>query len=418
MLEIECFGRLVTMSEINKLNARLGNADRCVMCGLCLPHCPTFNIKRNEADSPRGRLLLMRALAERQLEADQTMQAHFESCLHCLQCERVCPAQVPYGRLIDTAKQLLRTQHHARALPWWLRGLVTYDRFRRWATSLVACYQQSGLQAWLRRVSLFRRLRLARWDAMLPSPSALLQPTTDQTIPQAPDKEVVLLSGCIASVCDSNTLEASRGLLVAAGFGVRVHSGCCGALHQHSGSPEQAQTVLNKTAQAFGAKQPIVTCASGCAVQLQQYAGDSAARHWDIHAFLLKHAHQLRFKALAETVALHTPCTMRNILKQEALPRRLLERIPHLSVVPLATQQACCGAAGLHILHQQAQGQALADDTIAAMREIGRETGAKRLLTSNIGCAMHLRRAAFEHKLEIEVSHPALLLYQQLFVRR
>lgn len=391
-----------------KLEKALADAERCVMCGLCLPHCPTFNVTRNEGESPRGRLLLMRALAGQQIEADGTMQMHFESCLHCMQCERVCPAQVPYGKLIDSAKQLLRRRGQATILPWWLVQLIASHRLRNWFARLVILYQRCGLQAWLRNTALFNRLSIANWEAMLPSSTIKPKPKTNATAQH--NKAVWLFGGCIAPLCDRNTLQATQGLLETAGFEVRVASGCCGAIYQHSGHSERAQALMLNNIKAFNNQMPIVTCATGCAAQLQQYGAELTSRHLDIHAFLLKHAPKLRFNALSETVALHTPCTMRNVLQQQAFPQRLLERIPHLTVTPLTTPSVCCGAAGVHILQQQAQGRALANDTIHAMKEIG----AKRLLTSNVGCAMHLRRAVFEQQLDIEVLHPAVLLYRQL----
>ena len=392
-------------------NKLLADSDRCVMCGLCLPHCPTFNIEHNEADSPRGRILLAKALAQQQLNADQSVRIHLESCLHCLHCERVCPAKVPFGELIDDAKHYLYQKKQITPLPLWLKLVIASRKLRFLFALFVRLYQRSGIQSWLRQQDFFKRLAIASWDAMLARqhyiPVAKSFPEIDSG-----HKTVALFSGCVASISDQDTLKATKQLLMAAGFKVQSNKAqhCCGAIHQHTGNSECAQRLMLKNAQAFKTDIPIVSCASGCGSQLQQYDNEISTRHYDIHAFLSKYAKNLTFRELPKTVALHTPCSMQNILQQQEMPEKLLSRIPKLVVIPLKPKAACCGAAGIHILQQQTQGDALADDTIDAMKK----THAEILLTSNVGCAMHLRRRIWSRGISYEVMHPAPLLYKQL----
>ena len=395
-----------------KLRAKIiADSDRCVMCGLCLPHCPTFNIERNEADSPRGRILLAKAVAKKQLKADEGTRTHLESCLHCLHCERVCPAKVPYGELIDSAKNYLHQERQTTPLPLWLKLIIVSRRLRFLFALFTKLYQYSGIQARLRRWNLFKRSTVASWDAMLAKryympgvkPHSAINPKY---------KAVALFTGCVATVSDQNTLKATQRLLAAAGFKVQSNKRqhCCGAIHQHIGDSEYAQHLMIKNSATFKSDIPIVSCASGCGGRLQQYDNEISTRHYDIHAFLAEHTKHLAFRELSETVALHTPCSMQNILKQQEMPKQLLSLIPNLSVVSLKPQITCCGAAGIQILQHQAQGNALADDTIDAMKK----TNANILLTSNVGCAMHLRRRIWQRKLKYEVMHPVLLLYKQL----
>ena len=395
-----------------KLRAKIiADSDRCVMCGLCLPHCPTFNIERNEADSPRGRILLAKAIAKKQLKADEDARMHLESCLHCLHCEQVCPAKVPYGELIDSAKHHLHQERQTTPLPLWLK-LIIGSRWLRFLFALfVKLYQYSGLQTWLRKSDLFKRSTVASWDAMLARrhhmPAAKLRPAINPK-----PKTIALFTGCVATISDQNTLKATRKLLTAAGIKVQSNNQqhCCGAIHQHIGDSEYAQRLMQKNSAAFKPDIPIVSCASGCGGRLQQYDNELSTRHYDIHAFLAEHSQHLAFRGLSETVALHTPCSMQNILKQQKMPKRLLSLIPNLSVVPLTPEKTCCGAAGIQILQHQTQGNVLADDTIDAMKK----TNANILLTSNVGCAMHLRRRIWQRELNYEVMHPVLLLYKQL----
>ncbi len=389
----------------------IADSDRCVMCGLCLPHCPTFNIEHNEADSPRGRILLAKAIAKQQLKADEDACTHLETCLHCLHCERVCPAKVPYGELIDNIKHYLHQEQQTTPLPLWLKLVIISRQLRFLFSLFIKLYQYSGIQAMLRRWNLFKRSTAASWDAMLAKRYHMSAVKPHPTI-HSEYKNVALFTGCVATISDQNTLKATRELLTAAGFKVQSNDRqyCCGAIHQHIGDSEYARRLMLKNSAAFKPNIPIVSCASGCGGQLQQYDNEISTRHYDIHAFLTEHAKHLVFRELSETVALHTPCSMQNILKQQEMPKQLLSLIPNLSVVSLKPQTTCCGAAGIQILQHPAQGNALADDTIDAMKK----TNADILLTSNVGCAMHLRRRIWHRKLKYEVMHPVLLLYKQL----
>ena len=399
-----------------KLRATIiADSDRCVMCGLCLPHCPTFSIEHNEADSPRGRILLAKAIAKQQLKPDEGARTHLESCLHCLHCERVCPAKVPYGKLIDNAKHYLYQERQTTPLPLWLKLIIASHRLRFLFALFIKLYQYSGTQTMMRRWRLFKRSTSASWDAMLAKRYHI--PTVEPHPTIHPEHKIVaLFTGCIATISDQNTLKAARKLLKAAGFKVQSNNRqhCCGAIHQHVGDAKYAQCLMLKNSEVFKSDIPFVSCASGCGGQLQQYDNEISTRHYDIHTFLVEHAKHLVFRELSETIALHTPCSMQNILGQHEMPKQILSLIPNLSIVSLEPKTTCCGAAGIQILQKQAQGNALADDIINAMKKVNTNT----LLTSNVGCAMHLRRRIWQRKLKYEVMHPVVLLHKQLQVTK
>jgi glycolate oxidase iron-sulfur subunit len=117
----------------------LADADRCVKCALCLPHCPTYRDSLDENESPRGRIALMQAAAREELAVDTRLAGHLNRCLGCRNCEPVCPADVPYGRLLDAGRAILQD---TRRIP----------RRDRWAAAIMARPRLLGLLAALGRI--------------------------------------------------------------------------------------------------------------------------------------------------------------------------------------------------------------------------------------------------------------------------
>ena len=394
------------------------DADRCVMCGLCLPHCPTYGATRNEADSPRGRIALIAALAQSKLRADAVLTAHLDQCLHCLRCQRACPAEVAYAGLIDGAKELLRDEGALAEPPLWLRWVVAHAALRRTLAWAVRVWQRSGLQGWLRRRQWWHETRLGRFEAMLPrawprmqAPRQTLRQTQMQASRGGEARSAHLFTGCVAEISDQETLKAAQRLLRAAGFAVRIPQGqgCCGALDQHSGNPHRARQYVERNRAAFGGTAPVISCATGCGAQWRRHGGDTAARHRDILEFLAEHGAALAFEPLPQKAALHVPCTQHDV-GGPAAAKRLLARVPALALTELPDHGGCCGAAGLHLLRQPEMGARLIADKIDALEAMNVNT----LLTTNVGCAMHFRRALRERGLDVAVMHPAALLCRQL----
>ncbi len=148
-------------------------ADRCVLCGLCLPSCPTYLKTEDENESPRGRIALMRAMASNEIPVNAKLQAHLDLCLACRACENVCPSLVEYGALIEAGHALLTSRHHKPTLPrllgsFALSYLVERPRNLRALARLLRLYQRSGLQRLVRATGGLGFTGLARLDAALP----------------------------------------------------------------------------------------------------------------------------------------------------------------------------------------------------------------------------------------------------------
>ena len=413
----------------------LKQTDRCVMCGLCLPHCPTYRETQDEGDSPRGRIALMQSLDRNELDASSPRLAfHLDRCLECRACEAMCPSGVPFGALMDAARARIeptrprtRAQRLSRRLA--MDVLVPDKRALRLTGRLLRLYQRSGLRYLARTTGLLRAAGLTRADTALPEltgPGRWLR----YYPPSAPQRgTVALFTGCVAELADTQTLQASINVLNRLGFGVHVPRGqvCCGAIHQHNGEPERAAELAQRNIDAFAAVEPdaILTTASGCGAMLKEYGtlnhppreGDAkatafGARVQDINSFLDARdwAGTVRLAPLRARVAVHLPCSLRNVLKQPDAPNKLLSRIPQIELIPLTDHDRCCGAAGSYVLTQPDMADRLREPHIAAIR-------AQRpalVVTANVGCAMHLSAGLRAAGVTMEVIHPVVLLERQL----
>lgn len=357
-------------------------ADRCVQCGLCLPHCPTYQLDRQEAESPRGRIAVWKALATGAVQPDAATLAHLDHCLGCRACEAACPAGVEYGRLLPPARAVQRRQARPplrqRLLEWLAARPARMDR-------VLALYRL----AW---PALPGRLRL------LPRPPAAHRPPD----PAPPGTATVtIFRGCVARRYDADTHAALQRLLAAAGIQARFddRARCCGALHAHAGDPTTAHSLAAHNRAAL-ADAPVVLCAaSGCQPTLAaSLEGDAP----DPYAFLLRHVERLAFRPASARIALHRPCTQQRIPGSTAALRALLDRIPGLDCVDLP--DACCGAAGTQLATDPGRARALSRPLLDAFEA----SGATTLVSANIGCRLHLHRGG------VAAEHPLVFLERHL----
>lgn len=418
----------------------LSATQRCVKCGLCLPHCPTFNLTGNEADSPRGRISLMQLLDQPDPELSPGVFKHLDQCLLCHACEAMCPSQVPFDRLMDTARERLEAHRH-RSLPQRLLQafgleLLASRGGRRFSAALLGSVRLFGLYRLteLRGVPAgFKRLlhllptrcsnSLKTRDAghsQIRKPGCVrfadgATPAEAGTVAAVRGK-VQLFTGCTGALFDDDTLQASRRLLQRLGYQVSIPSGqgCCGALHQHSGRPAKARQLAEANLDAFaGDKQAVLSFATGCTAHLLGYrtrypqAAGFTQRVSDIIDYLAADAASaLRFRPLPETVALYIPCTQRNVLKQQDTLIKILARVPQLQTIMVNPDGGCCGAAGSYMLTQAALSDRLGD----AVAERVINSGARVLLTTNIGCSLQLGAGLKRRGADIAVMHPVVLL--------
>lgn len=358
-------------------------ADRCVQCGLCLPTCPTYVLDGLESESPRGRIALARALDDGRLTPTPATDAHLDHCLGCRRCEAVCPAQVDYAAILVRARAGQRARRPAGVRQ---RGAEWLAARPRTLSALLSIYRR----AW----SL-----LPATARPLPRPPARQARATEEIEGAA----VAVFIGCVARTYETGLHAAIARLLAAIGERAVFPDGqtCCGTLHAHAGDPGTAAALASTNRAAFAGASTVLTLASGCH---EAVAGAiDGAR--DAIAYLAERADRLRFAPRAERVALHLPCSQRNVVGSDTALRGLLARVPGLEVVVLDAGFGCCGAAGTQMLIDPARAnrfrQPLLDQLAAS--------GASRLLSANIGCRLHFGNGAAR-----PVQHPLELLAECL----
>jgi glycolate oxidase iron-sulfur subunit len=391
--------------------ALLTEADRCVKCGLCLPHCPTYRLTRDEGDSPRGRIALIQGFAQECVDTPR-LHRHLDRCLGCLACEQACPSGVKYGRLIDSVRamqvQNQKTTHRLRL------NLISKLPYIEFVASGLKRYQRSGLRTLAKKLGgrKFRRL-----DALLPE-IATGRPQHAHTPSNGTGGRVALFTGCVGNIVERPALLALQQLLARLGFEVILprEQVCCGALHQHNGQPAKARELAARNRAVFDAEpvDAILFVASGCGTQLLDYPQLGQAFKAPVieaSRFLLQqHAiSDLPLLPLDAPILLHTPCSARQLPDRGAAAEKLLSLIPEIEIHHPESPD-CCGAAGSYLLTQPEMADALRQPLITA---IGRRPFAA-LVTSNTGCSLHLAAGLSGEKPQPRVMHPVELLRAQL----
>ncbi|MEE8342702.1 MAG: heterodisulfide reductase-related iron-sulfur binding cluster [Gammaproteobacteria bacterium] len=412
--------------------SNLSATDQCVMCGLCLPHCPTYEETRDEGESPRGRIALMQALQAGTLKDNARLALHLERCLGCRACEAMCPSQVPFGALMDQARQVLHN-NNVGSKRWLHRviadGLVSHPERLRVATRLLRFYQRSGLRFLARRSGLLSLLGAQRLDQLLPDLAPVGRWRSYYPAVTAERGQVALFLGCIAQMVDTETHTSAIRILNQFGYGVHIPQGqsCCGALQQHDGRLQAARRLAQTNLIAFQNLEvdAILSTASGCGAQLAEYsrmgfaeprlaqqAAAFSGRVQDISAFLagMDWPAGVEFAPLPARVAVHEPCTLRNVLKQGNAPHRLLQCIPEIELLSIADKGDCCGAAGSYFLTQPGMADRLLKHRLDALEKVRPDL----VTTANVGCALYLQAGLRQRKLTLEVIHPVVLIDRQL----
>jgi len=396
----------------------------CVHCGFCLPACPTYLATGDESDSPRGRILLMRALARGEIAAtDDALNDHLDACLGCRGCEPVCPSGVRYGAGLEAARDVLARAH---GLP--LRARLILAVFRhRWIWQPVLTVSR-----WLRATglpgALAGRGRVGFAMGMLDASQRSTVNGRLSTVDRRPGvrpstcPSVRLFTGCVMSTLFPHVHRATERALARAGCQTTRPPGqaCCGALHAHAGDLDGARALAAINVHAFGDSDDlIVVNSAGCGAMLKGYGhllgGEDAARFSkrvkDVTELLDegRETRDLRDRqSTCLTAVYDSPCHLQHAQGIIHQPLALLSEVPGLTLLPLADSDKCCGSAGIFSLLEPAMSQAVLDAKLDAILAV--DPVPDLVLTGNPGCLMQIGAGLRARGSSIRTAHPVELL--------
>jgi glycolate oxidase iron-sulfur subunit len=407
--------------------------NRCVRCGLCLPTCPTYVETLVETSGPRGRIALIKAVAEGRLNLTSPGFVHqMSECLDCRACEAVCPSGVAYGQLLEPARTQVqraiasRAPWHIRALRWFLLDRVFSSMaLLRFLAVLLRLSQQMGLQSLARASGILRILHLEDSEKLAPRISPHFFVPRDQRWPAEGTRKATAFmhAGCVMHVAFAGVDEATVRVLQKAGCEVIAPSGqgCCGAINIHAGEMDRGRELAKRNVVAFERSNADVYIinAAGCGSTLKEYGhllagepewADRAAafsrRVRDITEWLDEIGISPDLGTIERTVTYQDPCHLVHAQRIAGAPRRLLARIPGLRLREMPESSLCCGSAGIYNLTQPDMAARLQKRKVANILRVTPEIVA----TANPGCAMQMAAGLHETGSEITIKHVVELL--------
>lgn len=392
----------------------LALTDICVKCGLCLPACPTFRLTANESESPRGRIAQIQGLLSGALPDTADNYRYLDHCLLCRSCESVCPSKVPYARILDQVRRH-QTEMLSIQRRWLTASLLGLAANPAAIATGLRTLARPLARTYARKLGVLKPLGLERAEWLLPGnvPRDRLEPHYQERGGLA--GRVSLHGGCVGRYFSQTALRAAVDLLTGLGFAVDIPAqpDCCGAIHRHAGFTQEADRLLDASAQRHGDSnyRAIIFLASACGTELREHPA-MAERAVEICRFLADYPWPATWQptGIRRRVAVHLPCSHRHGLGDSQSATDLLSRIPALDLFELPDNDICCGAAGLYTLTQPELSQRLLDAKLAVLAEWRPDI----LVTTNVGCALQLGAGLRTSEKKIRICHPVELLAEAL----
>lgn len=410
----------------------------CMRCGFCLPDCPTYIETQDEAASPRGRIALMKGVVDGLIEPDEDVERQLNLCLGCRACEPVCPSDVKYGHLLEEARDIVN-KHKKHSLPTRIVRNLTFQQFFphqnrvKKMMGLLSFYQRSGIQKVVHKTGLSKVLptHLRSMEKVLPSvpPYKQMKKRPRHLAAKGMTKlKVAFFSGCLMDTMFLETNNATMQLLQLAGCEIVIpnNQACCGALHGHSGEKEQARTLAKRNIQAFEQLDvdAIVTNAGGCSGFLHDYdylfkedslwkerAKQFSNKLRDLSTLLVDLGFDKTEMVLPEqTITYQDSCHLRNVMRVEQEPRRLMKAIKGASYEEMQHADRCCGSAGIYNIVEPEMSEQILDHKMENVKAVQATT----VVTANPGCLLQMKHGIEREGLSdsIRVVHIADLLLE------
>ena len=405
---------------------------RCVHCGLCLSACPTYVETGLEAESPRGRIALMKAVHEGRTGISDRLVSHWDMCLQCRACEAVCPSGVPYGRIMERTRAQVaehgqQSAELNRLSRLFLRAALPHNRRLRLAGHLMRAYQRSGLQKLVRKSGLLRWLPggLGDLETQMPVMGARFFGASNKTYRAEGERRMTvgLLSGCVMPLMQGEAMRAAVRVLQRNGCDVVVPpaQGCCGALNLHAGDLELGRRMARRNIDAFlqANVDVIITASAGCGSAMKEYgdllqddpnhvaaANEFAAKTQDITEFLAALPLDPPQAEYPCHVTMQDPCHLAHAQRITAAPRQVLQCIPGLTLTEMPESALCCGSAGFYSLIQREMSGRL------QRRKVNNAlaTEANIIASANPGCISQLEQGLRNVGSDVRVLHVVQVL--------
>ena len=424
---------------INKKNAFFEEEEydkllECVHCGMCLSSCPTYRVLGVETDSPRGRLHLMKSVADKKLEITDGFVKHMDQCLNCRTCEDVCPANVQFGTLMELTREKIVNEYSKPKIDklfsnLTFKWLFSSQKRIEFSFDMLKIFQKIckiQLGEYVFRKILPKHI----WNILqsLPTvPDKYFTPKKNKIInPIGPKKHKVgFLAGCIMSTLFSPIDEATVKVLSMSGCEVIVPQSqvCCGAVHLHNGIRSKAKELAKINVAEFEKLDLdfIIVNAAGCGASMKEYgeilkndsdfkdrAVNFSNKVIDVTEFLIDKIDRDKLGRIDKKVTYQDPCHLARVQKIRDEPRELLRAIPGLEVIEHKDSDICCGGAGTYFITNYDLSMNILDEKMNNIKNVNPDI----IVTTNAPCIMELRMGVQKNNLDYEVKHLIELLYE------
>lgn len=405
----------------------------CMHCGLCLPTCPTYSLTGREKSSPRGRIRLIKSVAEGKLDLTQGFIDEMNFCLDCQACETACPAGVKYGSLVESARNQIRIAGKESfgeqiLKKIFLRKIFAHKMLLKFTARMLRVYQQYGVERLLKSTKVLMLFfpRLSRLQELSPRISSKFFDDSFAEIVK-PNGEIKyrvgLLSGCLMNVAFGNINEDTVKVLLHHGCEVVIpkEQVCCGSIQGHNGDFDTARLLAKKNIDVFLKSNPdaIIMNSSGCGAYMKEYGSlfqnypeysEKAKRLAflvkDFSEFLYEIGMQRPKTRFPHRVTYHDACHLIHTQKISLQPRELLRSIPGIQYIELYEASWCCGSAGLYNVIRYDDSMKILERKISNLHA----ADAEYIVANNHGCILQIEHGCRANGIQAHVLHIASLL--------
>ena len=403
----------------------------CVHCGMCLESCPTYEQLGQEQHSPRGRVHLIKSVAEGKLEVNEFFKDPVFTCLDCRACTTACPANVDVGGLIEEARGQVRqamplTGVKGAVSKLFLEGLFPHPNRLNSVGSLLKFYQKSGLQTVVRKTGLINVMpdHLVEMEAIMPEVKTPMRKKYKNIklikAKGESKREVAMLTGCIMDVMFSDINESTINVLTRNGNDVTIpkNQTCCGALHVHAGDREMGRKLAKQNIEAFKDAEKVIVNAAGCGCMLKEYpelfhnepewkekAEEFSAKVEDISKFLYDTGYEKPKAELNARITYHDACHLAHGQGIREEPRDLLLNIPGVEMVHMPNADRCCGSAGIYNITNPEMAEAVLESKMTNVPD-----DVEMISMGNPGCMLQMAIGVQKYGRNQKIVHTVQLL--------